>query len=136
MADETANIRTAFETLLSDITDIPAIAWENVSFDPDNTNSYVKPRLVPVMREPAARGLNPQLLYRGYFLVECCVPKGKGPSAGDDLAAKILEEFEATTDIGPNADTKIHIEYAERDLAEDIGAYYCVPVRIGYQLYK
>jgi hypothetical protein len=136
MADETANIRQAFESLLNGVTDIPSIAWENITFTPTSQTSYIKPRLVPTRREPAVRGLSPQLLYQGYFLVECFVAKGQGPKAGDDLAAKVLEAFEATTDIGPDANTKIHIRYAERDLADDVGDYYKVPVRIGYQLYK
>lgn len=136
MADQTPEIRKAFETVLSNISGIPDIAWENVTFTPNNPDSYVKPRLVPTRREPSPLGLNPQLLYQGYFLVECFVQKGQGPSAGDALAAKVLEAFEATTDIGPDANTKIHIRYAERDLADDAGPYYKIPVRIGYQHYK
>jgi hypothetical protein len=129
------DIRATFEVNLSSVVGIPDIAWENVSFNPTTASSYVQPRMVPTVREPAARGLNPQVYYQGYFLVNCYVPEGNGPSAADDLADSILNAFEATTDI-TNATTTLHIRYAERDLGTQEGAHFCVPVRIGWYIYS
>jgi len=129
-----SEIRATFEKTLSDTTGIPTVAWENVSFNPDSTQSYLKVRMVPTRREPAVRGRNPQMYYQGYFLVECGVPEGSGPSVGDDLADLIMTTFDATDDITYNS-TTLHIRYSERDLGTQEGSHYCVPVRVGFYLY-
>lgn len=135
MASVYDDIRSAFEVALNNVTDVPSIAWENVSFTPTAGQSYVKPRLLPTRREPAVRGTNPQMYYQGVFRVECYVPEGNGPAAGDDLADKIIEAFEATTDLSHNT-TFVSIRYAERELGEIDGAFYMIPVNIGWYCYK
>jgi hypothetical protein len=135
MASVYDDIRSAFEVALNNVTDVPSIAWENFSFTPTTGQSYVKPRLLPTRREPAVRGTNPQMYYQGVFRVECYVPEGNGPAAGDDLADKIIEAFEATTDLSHNT-TLVSIRYAERELGEIDGAFYMIPVNIGWYCYK
>lgn len=135
MASVYDDIRSAFEVALNNVTDVPSIAWENVSFTPTAGQSYVKPRLLPTRREPAVRGTNPQMYYQGVFRVECYVPEGNGPAAGDDLADKIIEAFEATTDLSHNT-TFVSIRYAERELGDIDGAFYMIPVNIGWYCYK
>ena len=135
MASVYDDIRSAFEVALNGVTDVPSIAWENVRFSPTTGEPYIKPRLLPTRREPAVRGTNPQMYYQGVFRVECYVPEGNGPSAGDDLADKIIEAFDATTDLSHN-DTFVSIRYAERELGEIDGAYYMIPVNIGWYTYK
>jgi hypothetical protein len=129
------NIRATFEVNLAAVTDVPEIAWENVTFTPTTDTPYLKSRMIPTVREPAVRGINPQIYYQGYFLVDCCVPEGLGPSAADTLADKIIDAFEATTDIS-HSGTIISIRYAERDLGYQQEAHFCVPVRIGWQIYS
>jgi len=135
MASIYDDIRSAFEVNLAAVSGIPSIAWENVSFSPTTGQSYVHVRMVPTVREPAVRGLNPQMYYQGYFLVNCCTPEGGGPSAGDDLADLIIDAFEATTDI-THSGTTLHIRYAERDLGVQEGSHYHIPVRIGWHIYS
>ena len=129
------DIRATFEVNLAAVSGIPDIAWENVSFSPTTSQSYVQPRLVPTRREPAVRGQNPQMYYQGYFLVNCYTPEGEGPNASDLLADSIIDAFEATTDIS-HSGTTLSIRYAERDLGTQEGGHYCVPVRIGWYLYQ
>jgi hypothetical protein len=129
------NIRATFEVNLAAVTDVPEIAWENVTFTPTTDTPYLKSRMIPTVREPAVRGINPQIYYQGYFLVDCCVPEGLGPSAADTLADKIIDAFEATTDIS-HSGTIISIRYAERDLGYPQEAHFCVPVRIGWFIYS
>ena len=135
MASIYPEIRAALESKLAGISGIPDIAWENVNFNPTTGSSYVVARLVPTIREPAHRGKNPQMYYQGYFLLECYVPEGLGPSAADDLADLIIDNFEATTDIN-TAGCDLHIRYAERDLGVVENAHFMVAVRIGYQTYQ
>jgi len=134
MASIYDDIRAALEVKLGSITDVPSIGWENLQFSPTTGQPYLKPRLIPTRREPAVRGINPQMYYQGIFRIECYVPEGVGPAAGDDLADKIMEAFEATTDVG-QAGTIVSIRYAEREQAEIDGPFYMIPVNIGWYIY-
>lgn len=135
MASIYDDIRAALEVKLSTVTDVPSIGWENAQFSPTTGQPYVKPRLMPTRREPAVRGPNPQMYYQGIFRIECYVPEGAGPSAGDDLADKIMEAFEATTDVSQGS-TIVSIRYAEREMAEIDGPFYMIPVNIGWYIYS
>ena len=134
MASIYDDIRAALEVKLGSITDAPSIGWENLQFSPTTGQPYLKPRLIPTRREPAVRGINPQMYYQGIFRIECYVPEGVGPAAGDDLADKIMEAFEATTDVS-QAGTIVSIRYAEREQAEIDGPFYMIPVNIGWYIY-
>ena len=135
MASVYDDIRAALETSLSSVTDVPSVGWENVQFSPTTGQPYVKPRLIPTRREPAVRGTNPQMFYQGIFRVECYVPEDNGPAAGDELADKIIDAFEATTDVSYSG-TIVSIRYAEREMAEIDGPFYMIPVNIGWYIYK
>ena len=135
MASVYDDIRAALEVKLSSVSNLPSVAWENLQFSPTTGQPYVKPRLLPTRREPAARGTNPQMYYQGVFRVECYVPEGNGPSAADDLSDKIIEAFEATTDVS-QGDIIVSIRYAEREQGELDGPFFMVPVNIGWYLYK
>jgi hypothetical protein len=134
MASIYDDIRAALETKLSAISGVPSIGWENLQFSPTTGQPYVKPRLLPTRREPAVRGINPQMYYQGVFRVECYVPEGNGPAAGDDLADKIIDAFEAATDVSYSG-TIVSIRYAERESAEIDGPFYMIPVNIGWYIY-
>ncbi|MGB1270299.1 MAG: phage tail terminator-like protein [Flavobacteriaceae bacterium] len=135
MASIYDDIRAALEVKLSTVAGVPSIGWENAQFSPTTGQPYVKPRLMPTRREPAVRGTNPQMYYQGIFRIECYVPEGAGPSAGDDLADKIINAFEATTDVSQGS-TIVSIRYAEREMAEIDGPFYMIPVNIGWYIYK
>lgn len=135
MASIYDDIRAALEVKLSTVTNVPSIGWENAQFSPTTGQPYLKPRLIPTRREPAVRGTNPQMFYQGIFRVVCYVPEGAGPSAGDDLADKIIDAFEATTDVSQGS-TIVSIRYAEREMAEIDGPFYMIPVNIGWYIYK
>lgn len=134
MASIYSDIRKVFEKRLEAIENIPTIIWENTSVKPSPEEPYIHPRMVPTVREPAVRGLNPQIYYQGYYMFDVYVPEGSGPSEADDLADLLIDEFEATTDI-TDGNLTIPLRYAERDLGTKEGAFYRVPVRIGWYLY-
>ena len=135
MASIYDNIRAALEVKLSGISGLPEVAWENLTYSPTTGTSFVKPSLVPTVREPAVRGLNPQIYYQGIFRVDCFVPEGLGPAAADDLADKIIDAFEATTDV-TNGSTNVSIRYAEREQGMPDGSFFMVPVNIGWYIYN
>ena len=160
MASIYDDIRTVLETTLSNVSGIPDIAWENVQYSPTTGSSFVRPQMMPTIREPAVRGLNPQQYYQGLFRVTCFVPDNAGPGAADDLADKVIDAFEATTDLTviiddlfiPSGSTRIltstgdvfkvrgettvSIRYAEREAGQSMDNWYMVPVNIGWYIYN
>lgn len=161
MSDITPLIRAALETKLSGITGIPPIAWEGVPFTPTTGSSFVKSRFVPTLREPSHLGLNPQMRYLGIYRVECYAPHGLGPKAALDISYKVIDNFEATTDVlfsgaedslltedGFNllqeSDdqllldqlVRIHIRFTEQSQGQTQGAHYMVGVNISWQTFR
>lgn len=128
------DIRAALEVHLSQIVGIPEIASENVSYSPTTGTPFVQPRLIPVSRRSAVRGLNPQQRYDGVFRVFCYVPEGNGPAAADNLANLVIDAFDASTDITLGG-TRVSIDYAERDNGFVDSPWYYVSVNIGYYIY-
>lgn len=133
------DIRSALEVKLSNISGIPDIAYENVSYSPTTGTPFVQPKFVPVSRRPAVRGPSPQQRYDGVFRVFCYVPEGNGPAAADDLANKVIDAFDATTDISfTNASSEtvfVSVDYAERDNGFTDNPWYYVAVNIGWYAY-
>jgi hypothetical protein len=140
MASIYDDIRAALEVKLSNIAGIPDIAYENVSYSPTTGVPFVQPKFIPVSRRPTTRGLNPQQRYDGVLRVFCYTPEGSGPAAADDLADKVIDAFEATTDISfTNAASEtisVSVDYAERDNGFTDTPWYYVAVNIGWYLYK
>lgn len=140
MASIYDDIRAALEVKLSNVSGIPDIAYENVSYSPTTGQSFVQPRLIPVSRRPAVRGPNPQNRYDGVFRVFCYAPEGDGPAAADDLANKVIDAFDATTDIsftnGDGDTIIVSVDYAERDNGFVDSPWYFVAVNIGWYIYS
>lgn len=138
MASIYDSIRAALEVKLSNVAGIPSIAYENVSFSPVTGQAFVQPRLIPVSRRAAVRGPNPQQRYDGVFRVFCYVPEGQGPAAADDLANKVIDAFDATTDISFTSGGNtiiVSVDYAERDNGFVDTPWYYVAVNIGWYIY-
>ena len=74
------------------------------------------------------------------FTVVCYAPEGNGPGAADEIADKVLEAFEATTDVSyTNGDAEtfvVSIDYAEREGGGLDTPFYYVPVNIGFYIYN
>lgn len=140
MASIHNDIRAALETRISTTADLPNIAYENVAFKPTTGTSFIQVRYMPTSTRPAVRGLNPQLRYQGVFYVIVSTPEGNGPSTADDYANKVINAFQATTDISfTNAQSqtiKVSIDYAERQQGLIDSPWYHVPINIGWYIYN
>lgn len=133
------DIRACLDTHLSGTTGIPTIARQNVPFEPTTGTSFIKADLVPTLRRPAVRGLNPQQRYDGLYSILICTPEGLGSGAGYDIADLLLDRFNATTDISytnPSAQTYIvSIDYSEVRTSFLDSPFYCTPVTIAWFTY-
>ena len=132
-------IRAALEVALTGVTDVPAIAWENVKYTPQTGTSYIQVRYIPTARRPAVRGLNPQQRYQGVLQLLVRIPEGSGPAASHTITSNILDTFEATTDLS-FTNTDGQTVYVTIDYAEQVGAYtespwYTTPINIGWYSY-
>jgi len=140
MASIHNDIRAALETHISTTANLPTIAYENVVFDPTTSISFIRVQYLPTVTRPAVRGLNPQLRYQGVFAVTVFTPEGNGPSTADDYVNKVINAFQATTDISfTNAQSetiKLSIDYAERQQGLIDSPWYYVPINIGWYIYK
>lgn len=135
MAAADKKIRAALESKLTDITDVPSIAYENVAFSPTTGQNYLEVRYVPVLRRPTVRGLNPQQRYDGVFQINCYVPEGDGPAAADTLAKSVMETYEATTKL-THDDQTVNIEYVERSQGFRDSPFYFVAVTVTWYAYN
>ena len=140
MASIHNDIRAALETHISTTANLPDIAYENVAFEPTTGTSFIRVMYLPTVTRPAVRGLNPQLRYQGVFAVTVFTPEGNGPSTADGYVNKVIDAFQATTDISfTNAQSetiKLSIEYAERQQGLIDSPWYYVPINIGWYIYK
>tara|TARA_R110000868_G_scaffold12600_2_gene59884 strand:- start:287 stop:709 length:423 start_codon:yes stop_codon:yes gene_type:complete len=140
MASIHNDIRAALETHISTTANLPTIAYENVAFEPTTGTSFIRVMYLPTVTRPAVRGLNPQLRYQGVFAVTVFTPEGNGPSTADDYVNKVINAFQATTDISfTNAQSqtiKVSIDYAERRQGLIDSPWYYVPINIGWYIYK
>lgn len=140
MASIHSDIRAALETHISNTADLPDIAYENVAFEPTTGTSFIRVMYLPTVTRPAVRGLNPQLRYQGVFAVTVFTPEGNGPSTADGYVNKVIDAFQATTDISfTNAESetiKLSIDYAERQQGLIDSPWYYVPINIGWYIYK
>ena len=141
MASIYNDIRAALETRLSNISNIPSIAYENVPFTPVVGTSYVQSKFIPTLRRSAVMGSpNPEQRYQGVYAVTPHTPEKLGPSVADDLSNDIIESFEATTDISftnsSNETIIVSIDYAERQQGFLDSPWYYVPINIGWYIYK
>ncbi len=140
MASIHNDIRAALETHISTTADLPDIAYENVAFEPTTGTSFIRVMYLPTVTRPAVRGLNPQLRYQGVFAVTVFTPEGNGPSTADGYVNKVIDAFQATTDISfTNAQSetiKLSIDYAERQQGLIDSPWYYVPINIGWYIYK
>ena len=140
MASIHNDIRAALETHISTTANLPDIAYENVAFEPTTGISFIRVQYLPTVTRPAVRGLNPQLRYQGVFAVTVFTPEGNGPSTADGYVNKVIDAFQATTDISfTNAESetiKLSIDYAERQQGLIDSPWYYVPINIGWYIYK
>lgn len=130
MADISADIRSILETQVTQIPQVPSVAWENVSFVPISGQSYLQVSYLPISRAPAVRGLQPTQRYDVLLSINCYAPEGSGPSVADTLAKNVIGSFEATTSLTNPNNLTVRIERAERLEGVLDSPWYFIPVNI------
>ena len=135
MSNIQREIRSALETNLSSVVDVPQIAYENVPYKPTTGTSYIQINYLPTSRRPSVRGLNPIQRYEGIFAITCYAPEGNGPDAAEEIAENVMNAFEATTSLTSNNAT-VSIDYSEVKQGYLDSPWFVVPVNIGWYAYN
>lgn len=135
MANIQKDIRSALETQLSQVADLPQVAYQNVPFSPTTGTSYIEVNYLPTSRRPAVRGLNPTQRYEGVFAINCYAPEGSGPAAAETIAENVADAFEATTSLTINNVT-VSIDYSEIQQGYSDSPWFVVPINIGWYAYN
>lgn len=135
MADLSPEIEAALEAHLRDTVGIPDIAWENGTYEPTTGTPYVEPFHVPTKREPATRGNLFRTYYQGVFRIECVVPANRGTGAARQLTSLVMNSFEANTDLILASGKYATVRYATKETGIKEGAFYRVPVNVGWYAY-
>lgn len=129
------DIRACLDNHLAGASGLPAVAYQNVPYEPTTGTPFIKVDMVPTSRRPAVRGLNPQQRYDGLYSILICTPENMGPGAGYDIADLLLDRFNATTDISFGG-LIISIDYSEVRTSFLDSPFYCTPVTIAWYVYN
>jgi hypothetical protein len=129
------DIRACLDNRLAGTVGIPAVAYQNVPYEPTTGTPFIKVNMVPTSRRPAVRGLNPQQRYDGLYSILICTPENMGPGAGYDIADLLLDRFNAATDISFNG-LIISVDYSEVRTSFLDSPFYCTPVTIAWYVYN
>jgi len=134
------DIRACLDTHLLAMPGVPQIAQQNLRFDATTGVPYIRADMIPTLRRPAVRGLNPQQRYDGLYNLLICVPEGLGSGAGYDIADNILSWFQANTDITYNlplgGQLILSLEFSEVRTSFLDTPFYCTPVTIAWYCYS
>ena len=128
------DIRACLDNHLATATGLPPIARQNVPYQATTGSSFIKADLVPTLRRPAVRGLNPQQRYDGLYNLLICTPEGFGPGAGYDIADLLLDRFNATTDVSYGGYI-VSIDYSEVRTSFLDSPFYCTPITVAWYCY-
>ena len=130
-----SNIRSALESRLSQITDIPPIKYENSKFKPTTGAPFITCSLFPTSRRPSEVGSNPFNRYQGLFTVSVYTPENNGPKECQDLCNLILAAFPAGTHDLVFGGQIVRIEFVEQLRSFRDSPWFITPVNVGWYAY-
>ncbi len=153
-------VTKALETHLAAMSGVPAIARQNVKYEPTTGTPFVRSENIPTLRRRTSVGPTPWQRYEGLYRVTACTSEGVGVGANFTLMDDILEQFDSATDLyydtgldvlytqseyellQQNNETLIldrtvyvTIDYSEPGSPYIDSPWYCTPVNIHYYAY-
>lgn len=129
------DIRGALETTLSNVANVPTVYYENQRTPTNPGVEFIKCILLPGIRRPAVRGLNPQQYIQGIFEMRIHTDEGEGPGTAQTYASRLISAFESTTDITFNNKT-LSIREVEQGAGTQDSPWYILPVRAYWYIYN
>lgn len=128
-----AEIQTALDERLATLSDAPAIAWENVRFEPVEGVAWIRPTNLP--GGASSIGLENTSSNRtlGIYQVDVFTPAQQGPGAALALADRIAALFPKGQRI-TSGNSAVVLGVPAQDPGEPGGAWYRIAVLIPYDV--
>jgi len=133
------DIRAGLESHLAGASGLPAIAWENVDYNPSTDTPFIKFQFLPTLRRTTLIGSPVSQRYQGIARFLLHYPENQGPGATQTVADTLITRFEVNSDISyTNTDLEtiqITVEYAQQESSYTIEPWYVTPITIGWYIY-
>lgn len=117
------------------LTGNPAVAVDNVKFEPAQNQTYIRAHYMPALRRAATAGPDPEKRHSGVLMLMVHTPSYSGSGAALDLVDELLERFDTHTSL-LGMDANVSIQYSEAKDGASVPPFYVVPVEVGWYAYK
>lgn len=122
------NVTAELDQHLSQMTDLPDVAWPNVSFTPDASKIHLQVSVLPADGSIYSFGYGEET--PGVYQVSVAAPTGLGSGAAQEMADKVRDHFASNRKIGD-----VHIEAINYGPAQFDEAWYVIPVSINWRIF-
>lgn len=129
-----ADVLNAFCTQLATITGGYRIAWENIVFSPETTETWLEPTMLPARTVPAELGINGMNMRKGIFQVTVHSPKGQSPGIGAgpglSVVGLVVDLFRRGDALSSGSVSDINIVSSSRGPRMADPDWYSIPISI------
>lgn len=131
---ELDDIRRVLEKKVSLLSGLPEVYYENIRFEPDGEQAYIKCSLVPLSRRPTVVGANPCIRHDGILNLLVCTPEGLGTGDGTGYVNTLINAFQPHSREIYDGHV-VSIKFSESLTGFFDEPYYCLPVSVGWYAY-
>lgn len=108
------------------------VAWENVPYEPEEGQAYLRESFAPNRTREASLGTTGYNRVPGVYLVDVFTPVGRGVADGETIAAAVLAAYTRGSTL-TNDGTAVTIERSYRAAARADGAWWHVPCTVEWR---
>lgn len=128
--------QSALDAKLATLSSSPPVAWENVSYEPVEGTTFIRPSNLPAGHAAVGMANSDTIRGAGIYQVDVFAPRDRGPGAALTIADNIAALFSRGT-LLTSGDTQVIVGVPTQDPAEPSGAWFRVAVLIPYDtLYR
>lgn len=123
--------QAALDARLGTLASSPPVAWENVSYEPQEGTTYIRPSNLPAGHAAIGMANTDGIRGTGIYQVDVFTPRNQGPGEGLTVAGNIAALFSRGLKL-TSGDTQVTVGVPTQDPAEPSGAWFRVAVLIPY----
>ena len=117
------------------LTGTPAVAYDNVRFDPSESQTYLRTHFLPALRRAATAGPDPENRHSGTLMLMVHTPSYQGAGPAYRLADELLERFANHSSLR-GVDVNVSIQYSDVKDGASVPPFFVVPVEVGWYAFK
>lgn len=128
--------QAALDSRLGTLASSPPVAWENVSYEPTEGTTYLRPSNLPAGHTAIGIANTDGIRGAGIYQVDVFAPRNEGPGVALGIADNVADLFTRGLKL-TSGDTQVIVGVPTQDPAEPSGAWFRVAVLIPYDtLYR